>query len=68
MCQNRVAWSETMANQKGIGITIRLDPAQIKQLDQLVAKLKGELPRGIQVTRTDALRNIVEGVLPGAQR
>ncbi len=57
-----------MAHEKDIGITIRLDPTKIEALDQHVERLRAKSAAGIQITRTDALRNLIERGLADAGR
>ncbi len=60
-----------MGNQKkdsGIGITVRLDQEKVEALDEHVERLRSKLPTGVHVTRTDALRNLIERGLADAGR
>ncbi len=49
-----------------IGITIRFSIEKLRLLDAHVAKLKALAGGGVQVTRTDAVRNLIERGLADA--
>ncbi len=51
-----------------VGITIRLNSEKLKALDAHVLLLKARAGGGIQITRTDALRNLIERGLADARK